>query len=250
MEDQERQEQIERFLSDDLSQEERAAFEARLASDEQLAEELALQQLAHATVAEAGRISLRKHLNVLENEWQQKQKIPHLRKLSRRWLPLAAIILALVVALLWLFRPTTTKPQQLFAETFEPYRSPTPERGLENQTIWADASTAYSKASYELSARLFGESLQTNEDIPDYLAHFYQAISLLAQHPPKATAAIQSLDIVLSSDNDFQQQAQWYKTLALLQLGDTQAAAAMLKNISTPGHYKATEAKKLLEAVQ
>ena len=241
-----KQELIERYLDGQMNDSEKAAFEAQLRSDTALAEAVALEQAARSLVVQAGREALRSRLNTFENEWQAARTAPKPVLLSRRRLfAVAAAVLALSAALVWFFVKPAPKPADLFAAHFQPYRAPSPERGAAATDAWQRAAAAYAAGDYKIAAGLFNESLGDSTAIP-YQCHFYLGVSLLAQQPPLPEAAVFSFDKTLKSDNDYRQQAMWYKALALLKLGQQEAAGEVLNEIVRQDYFHRREAEEVL----
>jgi TolA-binding protein len=244
----EKHETFERYLKNSLTEAERNTFEAQLRADPVLSEELALERAARSLVAEAGRSELTSRLDAFEAEWQSKRKKTNLISLPvRRLLAAAAVFLALAAAFLWFFGNSSAPKQDLFAAHFEAYRPPSPERGeAAAPSAWQSAAAAYASADYRQAAVFFEKSLQDSSTIA-YLARFYLGVSLLAQQPPLAEAALPHFDFVLENDNDYRQQAMWYKALALTSLGQHEAAGVILKEIVERKYFRHTEAGSLLK---
>ncbi len=64
---------------------------------------------------------------------------------------------------------------------------------------------------------------------------------------PYFQRAINSFDIVLQTDNDYRQQAQWYKALALLGINNKKEAIAIFTSIVEKRSYNYTEAEEILK---
>ena len=250
MNEKQRQELIERYLNEMMTDEEITRFNEKLKTDPLLLEELQLEQAAHSIVIEAGREDLRASLEGFEEEWQNKQTKTKLVSLSsRRLLSLVAALLLLIMAMTWFYQNQIDSPQDLFATHFEAYRSPSPERGNTLTSNWQKASTAYAAANYIEAASLFQESIKDSTAIP-YLSHFYLGISLLAQQPPRLESAIHSLEKVLLSDNDYQLQAKWYMALAFLKLDQKDKAKTWLEDLLKTGGFKEVEAAEVLKTLK
>jgi tetratricopeptide (TPR) repeat protein len=250
MSEEQRQELVERYLDRQMSEPERAAFDLQVKDDALLSETLALEKAARLVVTEAGREETRLLLETYESEWKTRQpKTRMLPTFRSRLLSLAAVVLALVAAFIWLLKKPSSAQHDLFTAHFAPYRMLSPVRGGGDQMTWEKAAAAYATADYGLAAIRFRESLDSPAAIP-YLSHFYLGVSLLAQQPPQAEAAIASFDETLKSDNDFRQPAIWYKSLALLKLQRRTEAKHLLEELLKEGDFKTAEVKALLKILE
>ncbi len=238
-------EKIDRYLNGQFSTEEKTVFEKELASDDSLARQVELIKAARNTIIHAGRADLKNKFDQFEKEIAP----PVRRIVPFRWMAVAAAILALAVAGIWLMKNNApADPQQLFTDHFEAYRNPILIRSGENiaGNNWRLAVQAYAKEAYKVAAPLFQQSLNDSLTIP-YLAHFYRGVSLLAQEQSDAAAAIPEFDQVLAVDNDYRQQAMWYKGLALLKLNRVGEAEKLFADLLKEGDYKMEEVRGILE---
>ena len=248
--DDQRQQQIERYLDGQLPDGERASFEASLANDPALAEAVELERAARAVVKAAGREKLRQRLDGFERAWEKERpKVRTIPFVRRRLLAVAAVLLAMAAAAIWLFQKPAHTPTELFAEHFTVYRPPATERAATPAPTgaWQQASARYAQGDFATAATGFQAALQDSSTIA-YLAHFYRGVSLLAQPRPDPEKAITAFDEVLKLDTDFRQQAMWYRGLALLQAGRWPEAKSVFEEIVEKGFFQKKEAKKILEA--
>lgn len=75
-------------------------------------------------------------------------------------------------------------------------------------------------------------------------------MSYLSQPNPQTKAAISAFNEVLTSDNDYRQQALWYKALAFLHQGEQSQAALVLSKLLEEGDYKNREAASILRQIE
>ena len=243
-----RQELIDNYLDGKLGKTEVEEIEQKLASDADFREVLNLEKAARKIVQTAGRANLRSKLEGFEAE----AAAPVRRLFPLRALAIAASILALIAAGLWLFQnnqPST--PQAIFADYFEPYRNPIFTRSGENnqENTWKTATEAYASGDYAKAIDAFRESLNYEETIT-YLANFYLGLSYLSQDSPQPQEAITALDQVFTSDNDYHQQALWYKALAYLNQNNKSQAILSLKELLNQGDFKRLEAENILNSLE
>ena len=247
--DQQRQQLIEQYLNGQMNAEEIANFKARLQTDEELAKAYALEETARLVIETSGRAELRNRLETYESAFEKKSAPPkQIEPRRRAWWAIAATLLALIALSIWLLQPGAAESQDLFAANFEVYRAPAPLRGGTEQNAWQQASEAYAAANYVQAAKGFQASLQDSAAIP-YLSQFYLGLSLLAQQPPRAEAALSAFETTLLSDHDYRQQAMWYQALALIKLERKQEAKNVLVDLAEMGGFKKAEVEELLRAL-
>ena len=246
------QNNIERYLDGKMNPAEQASFRQEMAADPSLSEEFTLEKTARSAIVEAGREEMRHRLADFEEEWeaQNKPRLKALRPAWRGW-AVAAAILVMAGMGLWFFGKNAPRPEQLFAENFEPYRPPSNVRDIVSPEpeIWQKASLDYATGDYAAAAEGFRRALEDSTVIP-YLAHFYLGASLLAQPKPDAEAAIQSFDFVLENDTDYRQQAMWFRGLALLEMGRLPEAKTVFREIAGKGFFHKKEAEGILEVLE
>ncbi|MEM6344819.1 MAG: hypothetical protein AAF927_13090 [Bacteroidota bacterium] len=235
-------ENIIRYLREEMNEGEKAAFEAQLAQSDELRESLAEMRRAIQASQLFGQLKLRQQLGELEAELSS-QKPNEVRPFRLYWV--AAAVLVITLAGLWYFnRPVPTA--QYFAQYFEPYRAPVNIRSSPGVTdIWEQGRKAYEAGDFSLAAERFG-SLTNATGVPTYLRDFYWAVSLLSQEQPKAKKAVDLLKNVAGLTTGYQEPAIWYLALAYLQLEQKEDARFYLQRLRA---YRSTEAKEILKGL-
>ncbi len=236
---------IEKYLDGQMTATERAAFTERLASDRQLAEAVDAERASRQLIKIGGRQKLREQLAQLDQQLEA-QTVPMQRTTWHRPLLVAASVLLLLSIAWWLWPTSAVEPTQLFADYYETYRGPVQLRGDNSSltTPWTQACKYYEEQNYAAAAAAFEQALGGGA-APDNQIQFYLGQSLLAQKPPRSTAAIQAFQQVRQSQNDFQAPALWYQSLAALQLGQTEQAKTLLETLQTESDYQ----KEAVQAV-
>ena len=69
----------------------------------------------------------------------------------------------------------------------------------------------------------------------------------MAVQQPELEQAVQNFNTVLATDNDYHQQAQWYKALALLKMEEVEQAKIIFKSIVAAKNYQHEEAESILK---
>ncbi len=198
--------QIESYLNNNLTSDQREAFEREMASDSELRKEVQVQSdLQHAV-----------EMHGVEKSIAEVDQAYHSKKGSGRfWMKIAAGIAVFVAVGIWaITRPSHT--EKLFAKNL------TQEPGLpvpmssETSFEFYDAMVDFKMGKYELAIQKWSniESTGRYADTLDYfigVAHFelgdYQS-------------AVKQLERVDSNAGKFANKAQWYTVLSSLQLED------------------------------
>ena len=256
---------IDQYLNNQLSEAEREAFEKRCESDPEFAKEVKLQTQAEYVVRVAGREERRNAFNQVFEDIQQEAPVMPFWQ-NRRW---QIGLVAAAIALLFLFFGRNlispkTDPESLFAQNFTSLslsidRSQYGEDGRdgENSSIedtWLDGAELYQIKEYEQAIPLL-EKVVSDESFKELpKAHLYLGLAYLEAYkrtasPDKALLekAIKQLEDV-PSQSYFIDDADWYQALALLGLGDKEAALVILEEMVKDGyHYKSDIAKKIID---
>jgi len=236
---------IEKYLSGTMNSEELKEFEARLGSDAIFAEEYAITLAAHKLIKEAGRIDLKETLESFDQEMQSEDATP----VIPIWMKKALLIAAILIVLFGVYQ--FIKPQNSFTGTevyntyFEAYSKPSSIRDSENskQINWEKAASFYSNKEFEKAILFFNK---TGAEVPDYLSSFYTGISLLSKETPNYQEAIEHFELVINSDNDYIQQALWYKGLALLKLDKKEEAMKIFNAIVDTKGFNYLRAEQII----
>ena len=222
------------FLSGKLSDAEHEAFQKELETNETL-----VKEVGNEVINEYGRIKLKNKLKVFDKE------IKNNRLKKANLLMVAVLFLAIGIPLLMNILNESHAPQKLFASHFVPYKTVLSIRGNEsNDELLSKGIMAYSNNNYE-------EAILNLNAIKEktYVVSFYLGVSYLGIKPPKGKEAIKSLNNVLVTNNDFKQQAIWYKALALLVSGKTDEAKVLFKEIVAEEWFNHKKANEILEGM-
>ena len=236
---------IEQYLAGELSDAERNAFEQRLKEDKVLAAETELHHRLHESLAGEKIHELRAVLQEVDEEWDRSSKVRNL--FPARWLyAAAAVILVLVASVLYINRTRHLSPEELFAQSFEPYQMVLNQRSFkEDEDILNAAINAYERGDYDVAVEKFSELKSV--DSLGVAPKFYTAISWLAlQQPEKAIDLLSS--IATQDKHLLSEQARWYLVMAYLASGDKTSAQRILGDmLGNERHFKQEEVGKLLE---
>jgi len=249
MSTEEKYDQIERYLSQQLSAEEVNQFEQQMKTDPELREEVALHQQVSETLKGNSVHALRGVLNDVDQEWEAEgMKAPQKgRVFSLRSALAIAATIALLVVSYFIFLPGNTTPssEQLFASNFEAYPLLLNQRGLGDEpgdALLEQGKKAYQQRDFKEAYTAF-QSLSEQEPA-NQVYRFYQAVSALGAD--QAKVAIPMLQSFTTTPNPFQEQSLWYLCLAYIQLDDVEQAKSVLQGLSED-HYLYQEAQQLLK---
>lgn len=220
------------FLSGNLSNEEHEKFRAELENNDTL-----LNEVGEEIISEYGRIKIKNKLKGFDKE------LGNNRKKKANLIMVAVLFLAIGIPFLMNTLNNSKSPEQLFTSNFSPYKTVLSIRGHENNDeLLSKGMLAYSAQNYE-------EAIVNLEAVTDksYVVNFYLGVSYLGVKPPKGEEAIISLNEVLKTDNDFKQQAIWYKALAFLVVNKTDKAKELFKQILANKWFNYEKASDIIE---
>lgn len=236
------EELIDRYLSESMTEVEVKDFENLLKVDKVLHAEYVRTLAAHKLIEEAGRLELREKLDVFESDEQVVDKtiIPLWFK---RTMAIAAVFIV-VFGLYQVVFNSTISSDAVFESYFETYKAPSVERNSETtlDTNLQSAMKAYETKAYDEAIILFNKV----EDKTNYVTSFYKGLSYLSSKSPNYNLALQNFESVLQTDNDYNQQALWYKGLTLLKLKETGKALEVFQTIVETASYNYAKAKEIV----
>ncbi|HKK77435.1 MAG TPA: tetratricopeptide repeat protein [Saprospiraceae bacterium] len=203
-------------------------------------------QRAFRAIQYQGEKELKAHLQIKEKSLNGGRSRQQTRRLARRVLQIAAIlVLSLLAVLLW---PRQPSAERYLSTYFTPALNtalpnlrgePAPDMGSPLQ----NALTAYNQKDYRAAIEQF--QLIDRDSLQD-IAHFYQANAHLALE--NSGPAIPLLQGLVQKENNYQYQSRWYLALAYLENGQTASAKALLEQLRLEqGSYQREAARILLE---
>ena len=243
---------LDRYLRDEMSEQERKTFEEQLSTDDTLTEELDLQRDTIEGIRLDGSQALKKRLQAVEAELATPAPAAvDDEKTNRRflmtWVAIAASLLT-VLLLGYLFVPSASSHQELYAAHYQPFPNliNPAQRSLEanEETVLGRAVRAYDEQQYAEALTLFEEGNALSE--PSYT--FYYGASYLALDQP--VQAIPLLERVVQQKTGlFYEPGLWYLALAHLKANDPEAARPYLQTMAEQEGDYAREARELLEEI-
>jgi len=237
---------LQRYLDDDMSEQERKTFEKNIEENETLKNEVATYKTLAAGIAYQGKKAAWEKVQALEKQAEQRPTPVKPMGKNRLWYAIAASV-ALLITAYFIFFHTGSEPEELFAEYFEPYpalayapnRNDTVAENLKEQ-----AFGAYSNENYDEAINLFQQILE-KEDEP--VVWFYLGNAYLAGNQPEN--AIQAFNKTLENNTDVTNQSQWFLALSYLANNNPDRAVDVLEQLSNTNSTYKNKAEQLLQTL-
>jgi len=243
---------IEQYFEDQLSEEERRAFEQRCKQDEAFATQVKFYLYAQLTLRKEGHEATKKQLLQLPiQEPAASSNILSSRYRKYAWALAASILLFLVIKL-WI---STSEPVYSPLALYEQYKTEPyfpvvrDEQAPSVPDSWNQVIMLYNSAQYEqvlqeidtFRTETYYDKLGKNN-----IEFIFGTSSLLADQPSKAIGSLK----LVQADSQWYDQALWYLALAYLKTQETVKAEEILTSISQkPHHFKQKEAKAIIDAL-
>ncbi|MEM6722223.1 MAG: hypothetical protein AAF611_23045 [Bacteroidota bacterium] len=240
-----KEEFIQDYIANRLSEEETARAETLLKSDAELQ---ALYE-THQELAAAFKISndkaLKQRLQALDSTSDEPELTSNVKKKNNFKIFSRLAIAAIFIVGAFIVFNQFTASEDLFDSYFEvcPNTYLPVTRGTTNQDVTFEAFKAYESTNY-LQAEIAFKGLLANED--NLSIRFYYAMSLLNQE--KFDLALNELNTLTTKTFDYQAESLWYAALIALEKGNSEAVKNQLGKLQELNpNYKSAEVQKILE---
>lgn len=233
---------IKKYLANELSPEERNAFEQEIENDPFLKEGMeGLEEwYTHGTLG-ALETDLQKKIDAKVNEPKKGKVIPlHFFRYAA-----AACIIGILALLSWrlLITPNRIDEQAIYASYFKPLTNPDATvRGENGASDESMAIQAYEKEDYFEAVKYYEKLVANNPD--NVKNNLFLGISFLATNQPKK--AIDVLSRITTSE-EFHFDIQWYLGLSYIKNKDIPQAQTTLTNLTKEENYYQKEAQEILD---
>lgn len=230
---------IERFFENQLSDEEQKIFQNYLDTDPVFAEEFAFQKNVKQAIVLNERVELKKKLQSFESP-----------KSSRKWISkwsVAASIVVVVGAGFW-FMNQSPNGAELYDEYYQSYPNvvaPT-VRGESKTDLKSQAFYEYDSGNYQKAYDLFSQLYATDKD--DY-ALFYSSLSLIELNKPQEAIALMD-EFDLNKNNGFTPYIKWYKALSYVKIDQKEKAIELLQSLVENQNPLQKQAQNLLKELE
>jgi tetratricopeptide (TPR) repeat protein len=237
---------ISRYADGDMTAYERSAFEAVLASDESLRQELALYREVHGSLqqhfsADVQRDQLQGTLHSLQGEFFGEASQPAKMVSIKRWLRGAVAVAAVLIAVVFMWQPWKPGLYNEFAETSMVAPA---VRGENTDNLLQEAATAFNKKEYAKAATLLQQVKQ--QDPANSFVNFYYGVSLLQTN--RITEARELFNQLYAGQSAFKFEAAFYQALGYLKEDNKTLCKEWLQKIpaDAPNYSKAQELSEKL----
>lgn len=232
---------IQQYLENELAADQRASVEKRLADDQDFAQLYRRTQTAVQVIQEDAEQSTLKMLQGLHQQEIEDKPVTSPTKVRRlrpvRWIGIAATLALLVVAAIWLFRPS----DPALTAFNEYYQTPSfdLQRGANTSALLSEISIAYNAADY---ATALGK-------INDYEAAGSTSVSLQIFKAvcylelDNTPAAINELSLLTEQDQQLDE-IYWLRAMAYLKDKNKEAARSDLQQLLSE-EFSVTLARRL-----
>jgi tetratricopeptide (TPR) repeat protein len=240
------QDQMDRFLLNRMTPEERYAFEATLRENKALQEEVRVQQNLVDAIEKLGDYRLKTQLEGVYQEviLQENQRMKPLNRQWPRWAAAASVLLLMALSLVY-FGKSNSNPAALFSQYYRP------ERYVATRDIAADKNTAgayFNEKKYAEALKAFQANGQ-NDPHAGY-DRLFEGLSYLELG--QYTSAEERFKRVIRENPLLKEKGQWYLALLYLKLDKTEACKVTLRELVSGASGSAAQrrAKNLLEELE
>lgn len=238
-------EMVERYFDNEMTEEEKILFTQRLETDRALRHLFDREKLLINTVRFG---AAKNHLMFFKELEKSLPDITIERKTSKTWMyyAVAASVVLLVVAGIYIFNLKDPTPGDLYAEYFTPYPNvfePT-VRGSEEATRRASAFQKYEEGNYEQAAALFSEIISESKE-PGILLLLGNANLAVG----KTDAARANFNELISASDVNAPAARWYLSLCYLKDGKVSQARETLAIVAKSNSAYSAKARQLINAL-
>ncbi|PLX12912.1 MAG: hypothetical protein C0597_12395 [Marinilabiliales bacterium] len=239
-------EQLERYLTDEMSIREQVEFEELLRRDSELMQEFLLRKKINEAIQEKDIINLRDSLNDIADS---NIKVKPGRSIAYTYPSVAAVVVLLIVIANVYFNPFNKLDQQeIFQSYYDTYPSINGHRSgtsAEQNVNLVSAFNYYDESNYKEAEPYFKWVLE--KDQSNVSNQFYLAICLI-ENSKLSEAEIYLNDLILKQDHLFWEQSHWYLALVYIEQEKVEQAKAIFEKIVKEKMTYASNAKKILKS--
>jgi len=233
--------QINAYVSGEMTSEERAIFETEMDQNEQLKQDVETEQLLVEGVIAASLRQEMKNINVHETKEQNEPKIIKLGQW--RQLAVAASVAALLGVFMWQYNSSPSSSVDAFASSYQVDPGLPVTMGEQTELAFNEAMVAYKNDELDRAQREFDQLCKT-ENV-DKACFFSAMVSIQKEEYQLAENQLSTL-LANEPVNGLAQRAEWHLAYVQHQL-DNEKYIQLLKRIAnTNGHPFQKEAKKIL----
>jgi len=237
---------IARYAEEQMTVEERAAFERALTTDATLQQQLALYHEVHASLqqhfsGDAQREQLQQTLQNMRGAFFSTASQPAKVVPYKRFLLRATAVAAVLLAVVFIWQPWKA---DLFGRYAGTTMMPPVERGSDTDSLLQAATIAFNSEDFSKAALL---SAVKQQDTANSFVDFYYGIALLQTgRLPEARTMFEN---IYAGESAFKYEAALYQSLTYIKENNNQVAVEWLEKIpaDAPVYNKAQKLLKELE---
>ncbi len=243
---------LERYIENDLNEEDKEMVEQRLANEDNFKKLLDQLGILINGIQYAARNKVMQQLRDIEErlpevQWEEsveeEAKTVPIGNRNYWWLAAASVVV-LIISSIFIFnqRPAPEEIYNAYFQTYDNVMNATTRGEQDAKTNFELAMQAYDQGDYSLAIKLFNELPSVEKDSGVYL---YLGNSYLVEK--KAEKAIESFQKALENPGNFQNQLQWYLAMGYLQAGDIDKAIEAFTIVKNGNYSKNKDADKILK---
>lgn len=245
-------EQIEDFISGQLSGDEKKSFQQQLTEVPELAAEVSFRQDIEQALNDEAALDFQKLVQEKGAAYLAGRtggKVRQLRSFNRLF-AIAAAVLVLVASAVFVWQQFTSTPvsgPELYAAYFEPYPLDQTQRGESDASdaIFEQGVQLYRSANYDEAITAFEEVAAADQQ--DVVTAFALANAYLNAEPAKSAAALVQFQKIIDHNRSvFVYRAKWFSALIHLQNEDLAQAKPLLQEVANSSDNLREKAEDLL----
>lgn len=247
-------EEIDQYLNNELSDEKLASFEAELAANPDLENELNLVAEIDTAIGEADIMDLRAKLGTISKEinGEEKQKRSFATRINTSRVAIATIAASLVLILSiagLLSKNSPSSDAELYSQYYQPYETTGIFRSGDAliDSKLTKALHQFNDQDYQAAIGLFDQVLEIDPNNP--VSNFYSGIAY-QQTGQTEKALISYQNVIKDRDNLFIEQAQWYIGLCYLQDENRKKAYRQFTKIANSDSFYQEKASAILRKIK
>jgi hypothetical protein len=244
-------EKIDRYLYDDLPDDEVLLFEQELEVDEDLRNEMEFYKDIDEAIAEDEIIEFRQEISdIFDKVDKEDNRNSFLPKFNKKfYYGMAAASVAVITSIGLYINNRTFTDAELFEKYYQPYENHNSLRSGDQTTneILRKAFEMYEAEKYQEASDLF--ELVLTKDFDNIPAHLYSGISNIEIE--EYIEARKSFEFIIEDDNSlFVEQAEWYLAWCYLKTGNKAKAKELFSKISENDTHYSENANKVLKRMR
>ncbi len=238
---------IKKYLANELSAEERNAFEQEMENDPFLMESMeGLSMVNSQWSVEAADKTEKKLHTIIDTKIKEPEKGKIISLNFFRYAA-AACIIGVLALVSWrlIFVQKSIDEQAIYASYFKPLTNPDATvRGENDSTAESQAIQAYEKEDYFAAVKYYEKLVSNNPD--NVKNNLFLGISFLATNQPKK--AIEAFNKITTSE-EYHFDIQWYLALAYIKNKEIPQAQSTLIPLTKEENYYQKEAEEILAKI-